>query len=835
MKTFAQDLRHGLRILANKPGFTAAAVGVLALGIGANSAIFSLVNAFLLKPLLIRNPGQIVGVYSRDTRNPGSFRAFSYPNYAELRDNNPVFSSLLAHNMAMVGLSEHDITRRVFADMVSSNYFDTMGVPVWQGRAFTAAEERPGAGIAAAIMSYSLWRRSGSDPGQLGKTLRVNGRIFTVVGIAPEGFSGTTAMISPELYLPLGMYESTVNDFEGTARPLAARDNHCLILVGRLRDGLARQAADAQLAGVGSRLAEAYPAENRDQTLIARPLARLSVTTNPSSDTQLAVLAAVLLSMSAIVLLIASLNVANMMLARGSARRKEIAIRLALGGGRKSILQQLFTEGLALAILGGAGGLLLSWWSTGLLVRSLALLAPIDLIYSAAPDARVLAVTLGFCTLSTVLFALVPAWNLSRPNVLSDLKDGGQGVVEKSKPRRVFSRRNVLVMGQISLSLALLTAAGLFLHSFVRAANVKPGFRIENTVLVELDPSLAGYDEQHGRQIYRGVLDRLAAVPGVVSAGIGATVPFGMVSLGRAVQRSDAPSDQSAQQCQFNIVSEGYFSTLGIPLLRGRSFLPGEANPSTARVAVLDQMSAKRLWPDDDAVGKHIRIVGGNAQKPADALVVGVVGNVQDHIIGRAQEGHLYMLFGQEYQADMHLHLRIATQSPESEARLMDSIRREIRAADGRVPVLALRTMREHLDRSLDLWLVETGSRLFGVFAAVALLLAMIGLYGIRAYTVSRRTREIGIRMALGATGRDTLRMILREGVAIAAVGVSVGLVLSWLLGMVLASMLYEVTGADPVVFLAAPVILTAVSLLACYIPARRAASVDPMVALRYE
>ena len=838
MGTLWQDLRHGLRMLTSKPGFTAIAVAVLALGIGANTAIFSLVNAFLLKPLLIQRPERITGVYSRDLRNPGSFRAFSYPNYVDLREKNPVFTSLTAHNLAMVGLAEGDITRRVFADIVSSNYFATLGVPLWRGRGFTAGEERPGSAIPVAIVSYSFWRKSGADAGLLGKTLRINGRIFTVVGITPEGFSGTTAMVSPELYLPMGMYEPMINDFEGAVRPLAARDNHCLILVGRLRDGLAQQAADAQLAPLASGMAKAYPAENRDQTFIVRPLARMSVSTNPSTDTQLTVIAVLLLSMSAVVLLIASLNVANMMLARGSARRKEIAVRLALGGGRKRILQQLFTEGLVLAILGGVAGLLLAYWSTSLLVSSLVLLAPIDLVYRASPDLRVLAVTLGFCTLSTLLFALVPAWNLSRPDVLSDLKDGGQGVSEKGKPRRVFSRRNLLVMGQISLSLMLLTAAGLFFRSFVRAANVKPGFRMDNAVLIELDPSLAGYDEQHGRQIYRALLDRLAALPSVESASIAATVPFGMVSLGRAIQKSsDAPSAKpdNLQQCSFNIVGESYFATLGIPLLRGRPFLPAEAGAGTPPVAILDQLAATRLWPNGEALGKHIRMSGSSLQKPRDAEVVGVVGNVQDHIIGGSSQGHLYVPFGQEYQANMSIHLRIAPQGRESEVRLLETIRREIRAADSRLPVLALGTMREHLDRSLDIWVVETGSRMFGIFGGVALLLATIGLYGIRAYTVSRRTREIGIRMALGATGSDTLRMILREGVVIAAAGVCAGLVLSWLLGRVLASMLYEVSGADPLVFLLAPAVLTAVSLLACYIPARKAARVDPIVALRYE
>src|ERR1700682_3357607 len=461
MGTLLNDFRYGIRMLLKKPGFSVMAVVVLALGIGANAAMFSLVNAFLLKPLVVQKPEELAGVYSRNTRKPDTYRAFSYPNYADLRDKNTVFTSLMAHNLAMVGLADGDSTRRVFADIVSSNYFGTFGVPLFRGRTFTPAEEQPGSAIPVVVVSYSYWKKTGADPDLIGKILRINARMYTVVAIAPQGFTGTTALISAELYAPLGMYEALINDFEGRGRPLAARENAGLILVGRLRLGVTETAADSQLAAVASQMEKAWPAENKDQSFIVRPLSRLGVSTNPINDRQLLVPAALLLSLSAVVLLIASLNVANMMLARGTARRKEIAIRLSLGGGRKNILQQLLAEGLVLAFFGGAAGLAVSYWSTDLLVRSMARLAPIDLVYSAGPDLRVLAATMGFCLLSTLLFGLMPAWNLSRPNVLSDLKDGESGDTA-GKPRRLFSRRNLLVMSQISLSLMLLTAAGVF-------------------------------------------------------------------------------------------------------------------------------------------------------------------------------------------------------------------------------------------------------------------------------------------------------------------------------------------------------------------------------------
>ena len=835
MSTLFRDLRHGIRMLAVRPAFTITAVIVLALGIGANTAIFSLVNAFLLKPLLVQKPEELVGCYSRNIQKPDDYRAFSYPNYEDLRDNNSVFSSLMAHDLAMVGLADGNTTRRIFADLVSSNYFSTFAVPLFRGRTFTAAEERPGNPADVAIVSYSFWKKTGADPDLIGKTLRINSRFLTVVGITAEGFTGTTAIISPEVYMPLSMRDVMTNDFDGVGRSLESRSNHALILVGRLRPGMTEKAADSQLAAVASGMAKAYPAENKDQTFLVRPLSRLSITTNPTNDAQLWLPAILLLSMACVVLLIASLNVANMMLARGSARRREIAIRLALGGERGAIVQQLFTEGLLLALAGGAAGLLAAYWSTGALVHSFARLAPIDLLYSAGPDLRVLAGTLGFCVLSTVVFGLVPAWNLSRPNLVSGLKDGEHEDIATGKRGRLFSRRNVLVMSQVALSLVLLTSAGLFIRSAQRAANVEPGFSLDNGIVVEVDPSLAGYDQPHGRLILPALVDRLRAIPGVESASLAGTVPFGMVRLGREVQPAGKPA-ATLVRTHFNIVGQDYFRTLGIPVLRGRAFVAAETFPDTkSAVAILDKAAADQLWPHQDAVGKHIRMISEQGAKAQDAEVVGVVGAVQDTIFGGESQPHLYVPFGQEYQSDMNIHLKLAVQGAGAESRLLETVRLAIRSADNRLPILALKTLRRHLESSVELWVVRTGAQMFSIFGGVALLLAMVGLYGVRAFTVARRTREIGIRMALGANAADTLRMILREGLLVTSIGVGVGLLFSAALGRVLASFLYKVSGIDPVVFAAAPILLAAISLLACYLPARKAARVDPMVALRYE
>jgi predicted permease len=843
MTNMLRDVRFGARMFRKNPWFTCAAVTVLALGIGANTAIFSLVNAFLLKPLVIRNPAELVGCYSRDTGN-ASYRGFSYPDYAELRANGSAFSSLMAHNMAMVGLSEGDATRRVFADIVSANYFTTFGVPLFQGRSFTPEEERPASAIPVVIVSYSYWKKTGADPQLLGKGVRINNRIYTVVGVAPEGFTGTTAMISPELYLPLGVYEMATNDFEGVGRALAARSNHDLILVGRLRPGVSQRSADALLATEASQLAKAYREDDKDQTFLVQPLPRMGISTAPESDSQLMIPAILLLAVSGVVLLIASLNVANMMLARGTTRGKEVAIRLALGGSRADIVRQLLVEGFLLALAGGVAGLAVAYWSTGALVRSMARLAPIDLVYSAGPDTRVLFATIGFCVLSTILFGLGPAWNLSRWNLFAGLKIGDRADFHANRRRGIFARRNLLVMSQISLSLILLSAAGLFIRSSVQAARVEPGFRVSGEMLAEVDGSLAGYDETRSRETYRAVVDRLQATPGVESVSMAATVPFGIISLGKTVQRSgDAPSSatgaaSAASQvaCRYNIVSGDYFQTMGIPLQRGRAFTPADATGARHSVAILDQVAAEKLWPGGDAVGKNVRLAseGGN-EPPVDAEVVGVVANIQESVIGTQRPPHIYVPFGQAYQSDLNIHLRTSAQDPQAEARMLETVRGEIRAVDPHLPVLALKTMRGHLDGGFDLWIVRTGARMFVIFGGVALLLAAIGLYGVRAYTVAMRTREIGIRMALGARASDALRMMLREGMILFGIGAGVGLAISLPVGKVLSSLLYHVDSFDPVVLTLAPVLLAAVSFVACYIPARRAARLDPMVALRDE
>lgn len=845
MQSLLQDFRFGVRLILRNPGFAGLAVLVLALGIGANTAVFTLINNLILRPAPFESPDRLVSCHSKNTKTPDSYRQFSYPNYLDIREKNTVFTDLMAHSVAMVGIKEGDTTRRVFSEIVSSNYFKTFGVSLRQGRTFTPDEEKPGAANPVVIVSYDYWRRAGADPEFVGKSLWINGRAYEVIGIAREGFTGRTVMAASGVWLPLGMYEATVNDFDGVKQPLANRSNYSLFLVGRLKPGITATRADSQLAVLAAQLEKGYPQENENQTIITHGLSRFSISTGPMDDSELTGLSILLAGMAGLVLLIACFNLANMMLARGTARRKEFAMRLALGCGRRRILSQLLTEGFILSVIGAALGLLFAVWGMRLLVYSLNTITPIVVSLHTDPDVRVFAAMLGFCLFSTLIFSFGPAWKAIRLDLVTSLKEctgedagSGQGI-------RIFSSRNLLVVGQLALSLTLLIAAGLFVHGALKAGNVNPGYSLDNGVLVELDAGLAGYDEAQGRAAYRRVQERLSALPGVDSVSPAAIAPFGMITLDRSVlkaedltrDRTEDRNQTRAVAARFNTVGADYFRTLGVRMLRGRPFTASEVEPGARTpVAIVDDWLAKRLWPGENPLGKHIVFRSDDAKKDNPVMeVVGVVPTLLDSLLDAKNNPHVYVPFGQVYQSNIHFHLRLLAPRPGAEAVLMPEIRRIIRTADEHLPVLSLRTMRAQLDNSMDLWLFRTGAQMFSVLGGLALLLAVVGVYGLKAYTVARRTHEIGIRMALGATVGDTLWMVLKEGLWLTMLGAGIGLALALAVGRLLSSLLYEVSPVDAVVFLSTPLLLTAVSLVASYFPARRAAKVDPMVALRYE
>lgn len=862
-----QDFKFAVRQLFKAPGFAIAAVIVLALGIGANTAVFSLVHTLFFKPPAYGQPNQVVQVFSQDQKNPKTYRGFSYPTYRDIREQNNVFTDTMAYNLALVGIGQKGDTRRAFAAIVSSNYFAVLGVPMARGRSFLPEEETPGRSTAVVIVSYAYWQKHNSDPALLGSQLLINGRPFTIVGVGQKGFTGTMQVFSPEVWVPLSVYDQVANDFQTSEKRtlLGDRAGQQLLIVGRLKPGMTAATAETALKGLAANLQKAFPIEQKDQTFQTTPVSRSSVSTSPSTDGQLAQIVPLLLSMAVVVLLVACLNLANMLLARGTSRRKEIAIRLALGGSRTRIVRQLLTEGLVLALLGGVGGLVLGLWSSDLLVGSLRHLMPLDIVWLSGPKPAILAATFGFCLLGTLAFALGPALKLSRTAVVADLKQqAGEDVLRR---RWKFLPRNPLVVVQIAFSLALLTAAALFIRGANKAASVDTGLKPGASFILETDASLAGYEPRRAQELYRNLGERFAALPGVEHASISATVPFGMISLSKNVQRAGVrpgPDDKPTTAAEglafnavWNSVGADYFSTVGLPVVRGRAFNPAEAIQADGPlVAIIDQALAKKLWPDGDALGQRIQFAGDNAPvakanggstmgmsedlsgeiKPGETIeIVGIVPATRHALFERDQPGAIYLPFARGFQSNVSFFVRVHSLSSGSEVITADLLRRTIREIDPSVPIISLKTFGQHLDANLQLWVVRAGAALFSIFGLLALGLAIVGLYGVKAYSVARRTREIGIRMALGAQRGAVLRMIMREGSIMLLCGLTLGLLLAMATGKVLSGILYEVGALDPVAFTSAPLVLAAAALIATWLPARRATRVNPIHALRTE
>ena len=855
------DLRYAFRLLLKSPGFSIIAVLTLAFGIGVNTAVFSLVHALLFQAPAYARPAQIVQLFSQNVKDPKVFRGFSYPTFRDIREQNTVFDGVLAHNLAMIGVGEKGDSRRAFADLVSANYFSVMGVAPATGRAFLPEEETPGSSARVAIVSHRYWQKRARDPGLLGSPILINGHPFTIIGIMPEGFTGTMHIFSAEVWLPLGVYDQIANDFSaGTKYSLGDRAGQQLLILGRLKTGVTAAAAAPALKGLAANLEKAFPVEQKDQTFIASPLSRFATSTSPDHDAQVSMLGTLLLSMAAVVLLVACLNLANMLLARGTARRKEIALRLALGARRSRIVRQLLTEGIVLSLIGGAVGLVLALWSSDLLVASLGAMVPVDLVWLSGPNPAVLTATFVFCVLGTICFGLGPALKLSRSGVIADLKEqAGDDPVHR---RWKFLPRNPLIVAQIAFSLALLTAAALFIRGALKAASVDTGLKSDRSFLLEADAGLSGYDHVRAPEIYRTLNERFAALPGVEHASISATIPFGMISLSKTVRRDgpqppvDArpatPAEGLGFDATWNSVGADYFATVGLPLLRGRGFTAAEATqPGGPAVAVIDEVLAKKLWPDGSALGQRVQFASTEAErakqknakdngsgdiKPGESIeIIGIVPATRNALFESDPSGAIFLPFARGFQSNVFFIVRFNALSPGTEAAAADVLRRTVRSVDPALAVLSLKTFARHLESNVQLWLVRAGAALFSIFGGLALGLSVVGIYGVKAYAVARRTREIGIRMALGAKPGTVQWMFLREGSLMLGAGLVIGLLLAVGTGKVVSGLLYQIGALDPIAFTIAPLLLAASALLATWLPARRAARVDPMVALRTE
>ena len=852
MTNLLSDLRHALRLLVKSPGFTAIAVVTLAVAIGVNSAIFSLVNGLLLRPVVPHKPEEVVGVFTTKKDAGRDFRQFSYAEYSTLRESPEVFTEVAALNFNLAGIGRDEGMRRSFVFMVSENFFSLMGVRPVAGRFFSPDEARPNAGQRVIVASYPLWQRHGGRPDFIGSTLYVNGQPHTVIGVAPDGFSGVSALIAPEIWMPLGLFSDIAAAFGDTREinDLTSPKNYTLNVMARLQPGLTLESAKSRLPVLAERLTAIQPPDSGGaRELQLNKPSRFSISTSPEDDGPLGLMSVLLLSMTGVVLLIACLNLANMLLARGTARAREMAVRLAIGATRGQIVRQLLTEGFLLALAGGVLGVLLSYWSNSLLENSFTtLLGSMNFSLTAhlQPDLTVIGVTFVFCLFATLLFSLGPALKAARADLVHDLKAQAGDAAVSGRWNRFFAGRHLLVMAQMTLSLVLIFAAGLFMRAAVKAGGMETGFKTPGVVMTELDFSLANTKQPEAMRRMMAAVERARALPGVQAAGLSTLIPYGNITnTTRLIAANAAPvvtTDPNAPKPGaggvYAAITPGYLDSIGVRLLRGRDFTANEAREKgTRRVTIIDEGMAEKLFPGTDALGQLVRYT----QPPADGLPneLEVVGIVSRHRHDLQDKGgptrRVYVPLAQAYSAGLFLSTRFTNQEAAAVMNAVSTLRKDLRQLDPELPILQMVPFATLTEKSITLWMVRLGAVMFGVFGGIALLLAVVGVYGVKAYAVERRTREIGIRMALGADRGDVFSLIMKQGALQTACAVGVGLVLSLLTGQALASMLFEVSSVDPVALGLAVVVLSLSTLLACYLPARRATKVSPMTALRTE
>jgi predicted permease len=837
MTTLWQDLRYAVRMLRKSPGFTAIALLTLAVGIGANTIMFSVVNALLLRPAHVKEADRLVCCGIRD------FGFINYMMYADMRDNNPVFSDLIAHNWGYCRGTwvRGDVVRDMNLMYVSTNYFSALGVAPAYGRTFRPEEERYGA-EPVVVLSYRTWQRQGADPGIVGQYVNINARPCRIVGVAPQGFTGTAA-VGPDLWLPLGAY-GLVDHYDEpppTGRSREIWEYPPVLLVGRLKPGLDMRTAEVRLQALAPRLKESDPARWKDNSkLYLARLARLTAEEDDFAERRsLSILSLVLMGISGVVLLIACLNLANMITVQGAARQREIAIRMAIGGGRLRIVRQLLFESLLLALCGGVLALLPAFRGARIVSAWLAT-GPLPVQPTTSFDARVLGATLGFCFAATVLSGLRPALRLSARDVISDLKESGGGVVRWTRRRRRLAPRGLSVVFQIALSVVLVMIATLFTRTALRAAGADPGFGLAGKVVVRIDPLAAGYTHAQANAACEALTERLAGMPGIQAAGLSTSFPVGDAGCGwsdRVVAYEPGVEDNRSRSLlpkdvQVFEVDGDYFKVMGIALLRGRPFRLLDSAPDAERVVIIDEHLARKLRPDGDAVDCLIQYGWGSNLPPC--RVVGVVPNLRNPSGDAADRFHLYEPLRAKH-VPIYIHLRVAGTAPHAEAALVRNISAQIRQIDPRLPVVSVTRLVDQHRNHPTVREVAVVARLATMFGTMALFLAGLGLYAVKGHMVASRTPEIGIRMALGATRRDVLVMVFLQGATSTSVGLAIGVLLAAALARLIRSGLYGISPIDPVSIGATVALLAVVSLLAGYLPARRAARIDPMVALRYE
>jgi putative ABC transport system permease protein len=802
MGTFLQDIRYGARMLLKAPSFTAVAIITLALGVGANAAIFSVVNAVLLRPLPFAEPDRLMMI--RETKLP-QFPEFSCSpgNFLDWQKQNTVFERMVAIGTGSFNLIDGGEPERLMGMRVSDGFLTTLGVQPALGRDFLAEEDQPGHNFVV-ILSHGLWqRRFGADPNIVNRAITLNGQSYTVVGVMPPSFRYGGGTI--ELWTPIAF----------TAQQAQQHGSHYLQTIARLKPGVTVEQARAEMSGIADRLGQQYPDADAGWNVIVMPMLQYAV-----RSIKLALL--VLLGAVGFVLLIACANVANLLLARAASRQKEVAIRTALGASRWRIIRQLLTESLLLSLLGGAVGLLFAVWGKDLLLA----LAPQDLprVSEASLDRWVLAFTAGITLLTGLSFGLVPALQSSRPNLNETLKDAGRGSTEGGRRHLI---RSTLVVLEVATALVLLVGAGLLIKSFLRLQHVDPGFNPDNALMVKIAlPQKKYTTPAQGGAFYKQLLEKVAVLPGVETVGAACVLPLDDdFVLGFDIQGRPpyAPGDEPSTN--YYSVSPDYFKAMGIPLLRGRLFNDRD-NKDTPRVAIISETMAKKYFPDEDPIGKRINVTMGPTTYRE---IVGIVGDVKHYGLDRDTPPETYEPYMQQPLSFMSLVVRTSAEP----TGLSAAIRSEVLSIDKEQPVSSIKPLTDLVSASMAQQ--RFAMLLLGVFAAVAMLLAVIGIYGVMSYSVTQRVHEIGIRMALGASSRDVLRLIVGHGLRLTLLGIVVGLVAAFLLTRLMSTLLFAVSATDLTTFIVFSASLSAVAMVACLVPARRALKVDPMVALRYE
>jgi predicted permease len=824
MESFIQDIRFGLRSMRKSPAFSLICVLSLALGIGANTTIFTVVNAILLNPLPVSDISHLVQVDTVDsktrvTQANATKLGMSYPNCQDYRRQNQVLTGLSCISFGALTWSGEAEPRQVAGQLVNANYFDILGITPALGRFFLPDEDTKPGGNNLVIISHSLWSsKLGSDRNILGKTLTLNATPYTVIGVAPKGFKGTfTIGPSDQVWIPVSMYGQVFAGF--VKENFNNRRFLDVLTVARLRPGVNRGQAEAELKTIASRLEQEYPKENGGRSVAVSMLADGAVGVNQHD--QFVVAGALMMGVVGLILLIACVNLANLLLARGARRQREISIRAAVGASRLRLIRQLLTECMALSLAGGAAGLLLAFVGRRVLwAYRPPFIERNDLDLSL--DSHVLLFTFGLALLTGIVFGLAPAIKASKADVATTLNAGGRS---GSATWTRGSLRSILVISEVALALITLVGAGLFIRSMQNAQKTDVGFESKRLFVMAFDLGALHYDEAHGQQFYRDSIQRATTLPMVQAAAVASNPPLGG-GLGRTVfpEGKDETSGYRGTLTELDDVSSGYFDTLRIPLKRGRVFSDLDRKDTTP-VAVINEAMARHFWPDQDPIGKRFHFFGETQLLE----VVGVVGNTVINQIGEDPQPLVYLPLTQDYAPAAELQVRTSADP----AAAVATVRSQIQSLDRNLAITNVQTIEEVLSQGL--WAPRMAAVLLTLFGGLALVLAGIGVYGVLSYSVSQQTREIGVRMALGATPGGVLRWVVGQGFRLAVAGLLIGLIAGLVLMRFVATLLFGVSTHDPATFGVVALVLGLVAFLACYVPARRATRVSPVVALRYE